>query len=444
MKQSLIAVLAGATTLASLAGVGVSAAVTHNVTLIVDGQPSVVRTTAPSVYSLLESRHIAASIDDSVTPPPATPITDGMTVTVDYGRQVDVTIDGAPLSLITTALTVDGTLASLNLTDPTYQVTPDRSTRITDEGLAITVATSKVVSLTVDGATTTFATTAPTVQDALDARGVTLAADDQPNPSPDTAITDGMTVTIQRVTHQQTTVQVDVPYASTQQNSATLAAGKTKIARAGVNGTNQQVWDVTLADGVEVSRTMVSETVVKAPVDEIVLVGTKVAPATPAPAPAPKPAATTAPKPAAAPSAPASGNLGSSKYLRTTDGATLQHIRDINAGDPLIQLLADQVGKAYRYGATGPNAFDCSGLTTYVYKNVYGMTLPRTAAAQGRGGTAVSWNDIRPGDIIWSSGHVATYVGDGLTIHAESRNTGVVIGSAGYLKARGYQVVRYR
>ncbi|MCL2317178.1 MAG: ubiquitin-like domain-containing protein, partial [Actinomycetia bacterium] len=148
MKQSLIAVLAGATTLASLAGVGVSAAVTHNVTLIVDGQPSVVRTTAPSVYSLLESRHIAASIDDSVTPPPATPITDGMTVTVDYGRQVDVTIDGAPLSLITTALTVDGTLASLNLTDPTYQVTPDRSTRITDEGLAITVATSKVVSLT--------------------------------------------------------------------------------------------------------------------------------------------------------------------------------------------------------------------------------------------------------------------------------------------------------
>ncbi|MGA4669381.1 C40 family peptidase [Propionibacteriaceae bacterium Y1923] len=78
-----------------------------------------------------------------------------------------------------------------------------------------------------------------------------------------------------------------------------------------------------------------------------------------------------------------------------------------------------QIGKPYVYGATGPNSFDCSGLTGAAWKSA-GVSVPRTSYAQLSGLKSVSKSALQPGDIIgfYSGGHVGIYVGNGEVIHA--------------------------
>jgi len=75
-------------------------------------------------------------------------------------------------------------------------------------------------------------------------------------------------------------------------------------------------------------------------------------------------------------------------------------------------------GKPYRYGAAGPNRFDCSGYTLYVYRKSIGVSLPHKANSQQKKGKAVSKANARPGDlIVFRSGsygyHVGVYAGGG-------------------------------
>ena len=90
------------------------------------------------------------------------------------------------------------------------------------------------------------------------------------------------------------------------------------------------------------------------------------------------------------------------------------------------------VGKPYVMGASGPNAFDCSGFVQYVYRRV-GFSLGRSATSQYYNGYEVSYNDIRVGDIIiwgYDSSHIthtAIYVGNGLMVHAANPNDGVLV-----------------
>lgn len=88
-----------------------------------------------------------------------------------------------------------------------------------------------------------------------------------------------------------------------------------------------------------------------------------------------------------------------------------------------IKAAVSKLGAPYVWGATGPNTFDCSGLTSWAWKQA-GVQIPRTSQQQARYGRRVSLKDVRPGDLItsnWGSGpssHVALYVGNGRVIHA--------------------------
>ncbi|WP_406007199.1 NlpC/P60 family protein [Streptomyces sp. NBC_00637] len=79
-----------------------------------------------------------------------------------------------------------------------------------------------------------------------------------------------------------------------------------------------------------------------------------------------------------------------------------------------------QIGKPYVWGATGPDSYDCSGLTQAAWK-ASGVTLPRTTYDQVNAGTTVSLADARPGDLIFfydDVSHVGVYTGNGMMIHA--------------------------
>lgn len=91
----------------------------------------------------------------------------------------------------------------------------------------------------------------------------------------------------------------------------------------------------------------------------------------------------------------------------------------------IVNLAYAQLGKPYVWGTEGPNSFDCSGLTTYIFKNGAGINLPRTSKQQSNFGTTISRDQLQPGDLIFSStdgsggvSHVGVYVGNGEMIHS--------------------------
>ena len=100
--------------------------------------------------------------------------------------------------------------------------------------------------------------------------------------------------------------------------------------------------------------------------------------------------------------------------------------------DGIVDSVLDQVGDAYVHGGSGPNAFDCSGLTSYAYQ-LNGISIPRTASAQYAASTRVA--KPRPGDLVFflSNGadHVGLYLGNGRMVHAANSRTGVVVSSIG-------------
>lgn len=83
----------------------------------------------------------------------------------------------------------------------------------------------------------------------------------------------------------------------------------------------------------------------------------------------------------------------------------------------VVSIAMRYIGVPYVWGGTTPAGFDCSGFTSYVFAQV-GIDLPRTSAEQRYAGTAVSYSEALPGDLIWSPGHIAIYAGDGMQIEA--------------------------
>lgn len=96
----------------------------------------------------------------------------------------------------------------------------------------------------------------------------------------------------------------------------------------------------------------------------------------------------------------------------------------------ILSAAASRLGSPYVWGATGPNAFDCSGFTGWSYAQA-GISLPRVSQAQASAGTRVSIDQLAPGDLVLYYGglsHIAIYAGNGQIIHAPS--TGSVVSYA--------------
>ena len=92
-----------------------------------------------------------------------------------------------------------------------------------------------------------------------------------------------------------------------------------------------------------------------------------------------------------------------------------------NIGAKIVEYAKSKLGCKYVWGATGPNTFDCSGLTSWCHKQV-GISIPRTSGEQRKSGTSVSKENAKLGDIVCFDGHVGIYVGDGQMIHAPNKS----------------------
>ncbi len=197
-------------------------------------------------------------------------------------------------------------------------------------------------------------------------------------------------------------------------------------------------------------------------------------PSAPAPSPTPPPPPPPTPTPTPLPAITGQVRATAALMIRTTSGSDYVNLGDVPAGTILdvtgvvqngmaqvvyngavrwvngayivpvgaagptsgaaataLSFAMAQLGKAYVWGGNGPNAYDCSGLTTAAYKYA-GISIPRTSYAQYTVGTAVTLANLQPGDLVfYYSGisHVGMYIGNGRIIHAANPSRGVVTDS---------------
>lgn len=110
-----------------------------------------------------------------------------------------------------------------------------------------------------------------------------------------------------------------------------------------------------------------------------------------------------------------------------------------STGNSIVDFAYKYIGTPYIYGATGPSSFDCSGFTSFVYRNAAGTEITRTTYSQLGVGTPVSYSELQPGDLVFTYGsdHVGIYVGGGQYIHAPYEGENVKVSPiTGFYAAR--------
>lgn len=140
-----------------------------------------------------------------------------------------------------------------------------------------------------------------------------------------------------------------------------------------------------------------------------------------------------------------SSSNNNNKTNTNTGGASVS-----GGNQKLLELAKSKLGCKYVWGAVGPNTFDCSGLTSWIHKQM-GISIPRTSLAQSKSGKPVSKSDLQVGDLVFFKttsapvGHVGVYVGNGQFIHAPNKNKPVKYDSlsSSYYSSRYVNARRY-
>lgn len=129
-------------------------------------------------------------------------------------------------------------------------------------------------------------------------------------------------------------------------------------------------------------------------------------------------------------------------YLNTIEQAERKRIQRkeemARLREKMVSYAKQFLGGKYVYGQNDPHTgVDCSGFTKYIYRNVAGISLHRTAAEQSNQGIPITKDTIQAGDLVFYGGggginHVALYIGDGKVIHASNEENGIIISQWNY------------
>ena len=379
MSKVVASAIAGALSLTSAGGLTMVQALDRDtVTFSVDGVSEQGKVKPGTVKQALAQHGITVGPHDDVQPSLDSEIHDGQVITVNYGRRVVVTIDGKKVVRWTTAKNVSEVLDQLNQSDPDNLVSVSRSLDISRTGLSFSMQTAKDVTVTAGGKTQKVSAVG-TVADALKAAKISVDSNDVSKPGLGTPLADGMKITLTMVDQKSQKRRVAVPFSTKRVETPSMAKGATEIATKGVKGTNEETWTVVYKDGKKVSEKKVSTKVVKAPVTQVVKVGTKKAESS-------------------------SASSRSNSRSRSNSGSTSNAGSRSNSGSASNPVTSGSTCVASTYGegdgtAGGPTAsgetFDPSALTAASRTLPLGSTIRVTNVNNGRTVT-VRINDRGP------------------------------------------------
>jgi len=313
---------------------GTLVALTKSVTITVDGQDQNISTLSGSVNGALEAANITVGAHDTLAPAGDASIADGTHIVVNHGRLLTLTIDGQQVEVWTTARTIEDALAEIGRDPGNYQLSADRGREIPLEGLAVTATTLKSVSINNRGANASIVSGAQTVGELLTAQNISIGANDRVTPAVGTVLTEGMTISIvtlpivtvtdgtnagtpfvtdatdvagllaaqgiavgpadvvtpalntpltdglqvsvARVSTQQTTATIDVPQpADKTVKDSSMAAGTSQVDQQGHAGSATVTYQLTITNGVETARSEISRSVITAAAATVNRVGTQ-------------------------------------------------------------------------------------------------------------------------------------------------------------------------
>ncbi len=264
---------------ALLGGVTAYVAFEKTVTVSVDGSTRQIHSFAATVGAALASDSITTGSHDLVSPAPSAALADNSTITVKYGRPINVTVNGTPEHAWVHAPTVGGAMQELGIRIQGARfVSVDPGTPISRSGRDFAVFTMRHVTFLVDGKTDQIDTTAATVQDAMGQAGITLQNQDTASVPMASLPTDGETISILRVTGTTEVKEVSLPYTVTKQDDPSSYVGTTTVVTPGQNGVAKVTYALQIINGVKQAPKEISRVVTKQPVTEVEKVGTKALP----------------------------------------------------------------------------------------------------------------------------------------------------------------------
>lgn len=256
-------------------------AVTHEVTVSVDGKAHTVRTFGDNVEDVLAGEGIKLAARDVVVPAPETAVSDGSEISVRYSRPLTVSIDGNESTHWTTATNVSAALTQLGIRTGDVALSTSRDATIDRQGMLLRITTPKAFLVKVGKADRRRVTVAaPDVRSLLSTLKATYDADDIVRPALDQPITAGDKVTLIRVRTASKFVPREVVAPPvTERPDSSMYAGERKTVDAGRPGLRAVNYRVVFHNGSFFKKVVVSQTPIRAAQAAIVKVGTKPMPA---------------------------------------------------------------------------------------------------------------------------------------------------------------------
>jgi uncharacterized protein YabE (DUF348 family) len=246
-----------------------------DVTLVVDGTSVSITTFAGSVGELLDGYGVPLGPHDRVAPGTEARVADGMAIRVLHAKEITVVLNGRSRTVFVTASTVEDVLEHINVRLRQGDlVEPSRSARI-EEGDVIVFREAVQVRVLIDAQDRRVITNAPSVAYLLDSMGVVLDKRDRVVPSADSELGSGMRIRVVRVQVRRDTEQATMPYGTNVVYSDRLLEGQRQVERAGVSGLQELTYKLRLEDGLEVSRQLVDRRVLREPLNQVLVIGTR-------------------------------------------------------------------------------------------------------------------------------------------------------------------------
>ena len=276
------AILVGLTALviASVAGVTFGyAAMSKQVTLTLDGRTEKVSAMGDTVRDVLSSEGINIGAHDVVLPSPESPVSDGAAINVRFGRPLKLSVDGDQHTYWVTATDVQGALAQIGQRFGGAALSISRGGSIDREGLTLKIVTPKKLHLELAGKKmVTKKVAALTAADAVREMGYKIDKHDIVKPGPKHELQDGDTVkfTDFRVVKKHIDGET-LPAGTVKQEDSSMAQGSSKVVRQGSNGLRNVTYRIFFKNGHLDRRVVLSQKVLRSPIDEILKIGTQVA-----------------------------------------------------------------------------------------------------------------------------------------------------------------------
>ncbi|HWM75758.1 MAG TPA: transglycosylase family protein [Nocardioides sp.] len=274
-KTVLIAL--GVVALLAVAGTTVGyATLSTNVTVSLDGEDREVRVMGDTVEEVLESQDIEVDAHDIVAPGLDEPIEDGDRISVRFGRELELTVDGKTTTHWVNSTEVAAALAELGRPFGDAELSTSRGMTISRDGAEVEVVTPKELTLALAGKKpVTRELTALTVEDALTELRVDLDRYDETKPALDTALDDGDKVVYTDVRVEKKRFKREaLDFGTVEQEDDSMSEGTTEVVREGREGMRDVTYRVFYRNGELDSRTVIRKDLLREPVPAIVKVGT--------------------------------------------------------------------------------------------------------------------------------------------------------------------------